>query len=109
MMVAKACAMCACDTPDTPSTKLSDRFKWQIAYNLSNGITASNTKGYCGNLDTYSTTLSGTVSSVVITSKPWDRSQPSTTLVEGTDYTYDSSTGKIVIGSVQGDITITAN
>lgn len=88
---------------------LMNRFKWKIDFNLGSGITTSNTKGYCGNLDTYSTILSGTISNVAVTSKPWDRTQPSTTLIEGTDYTYDSSTGKIVIGSVQGDITISAN
>lgn len=109
MMVAKACAMCACDTPDTVSTKLQDRFKWKITYSLESGITASNSKVYCGNEDTYKTTLSGTVSSVVIISSPWDRNQSASTLVQGTDYTYDSSTGEIIISSVEGDIVITAS
>ena len=109
MMVAKACAKCACNTPDAVSTKLQNRFKWKITYNLGTGITASNTKGYSSDTDKYTTTLSGTVNSVVITEGEWNRNTTPTTLTEGTDYTYDTTTQTLTIPSVEGDITITVS
>ena len=104
MVVAKACAKCACDTPDAVSLKLQDRFKWKITQNLPSEVTSSNTKGYSSNADKFVTTFIGTVTSVVVKSRPWDRSQEETTLVQGTDYTYSDNT--LTIPSVEGDITI---
>ena len=106
MMVAKACAKCACDNPDSVSTKLQNRFKWKITYNLASGITASNSKGYSTDTDKYETTFTGTVSSVTVKSRGWNRGDSQTTLTLNTDYTYDSSTQTLTILSVEGDIEI---
>ena len=106
MMVAKACAKCACNTPNTLSTMLQTRFKWKVTQQLGAGITSSNTKGYSTDKDNYVTTLTG-ATSVSVTSRGWDRTSDSSTLVSGTDYTFTNNV--LTINSIEGDIVITAN
>ena len=97
MEVARACAKAACDMVDVISDTLANRYKWQVTYNLSNGITSSENRGYSANEAEYTTTLSGTITSVSIT-------------MGGTDITSTAYSDNIVnIGSVTGDVTITAN
>ena len=108
MIAAKACAMCAVDTPDAVSTTLQNRFKWHIGFNLSNGLTvADGTKHYSGDSDVYNVEFNNAPTITSITSRGWDRTGSTTTLTSGTDY---SVSGNILtINNVQGDITITAN
>ena len=88
---------------------MQDRFKWRIKYTLANDITASNSKGYSTDTDKYVTTFEGNVTSVSVKQGGAHRSVEPTTLVAGTDYTYDSVTKTLTIPSVTGDIEITVS
>ena len=96
MSVAKACAKAACNKNDEVTEALTNRFKWQVMYIISDGITLSNTKGYSANEDIYTTTITG-ASSVTVTMGGID--------VTSTVY----NNGIVTISSVTGDVTITAN
>lgn len=96
MSIAKACAKAAYNKNDNVTEALTNRFKWQVLYIIIDGITLSNTKGYSANEDIYTTTITG-ASSVIVT-------MGGTNI---TDSVYDN--GNITIGSVTGDVIITAN
>lgn len=96
MNVARACAKAACNMIDSLSEEIADRFKWQVSYNLPNGVTVDNPKGYSADGDSYKTTISGTVTSVSVT-------------MGGVDITSSAYSGGVVtINSVTGDVVITA-
>ena len=88
------------------------KWKYTITYSLSNlqHDNSTSTTDTATIYQSYSTTLA------LNTTSTW-YSMPSsvtiemggTTLTSGTDYTYDSSSGKITINKITGDVTITAS
>ena len=87
-------------------------FKWNcsITYNLSN-ITSSNTNANITTNSSYTTTLSPANGNLLLRySLPTSITvtMGGTTLTEGTNYTYDASTGEVSIPNVTGDLVIAA-
>lgn len=106
MACAKACAKAALLSMSQQNDTVKARFRWSVDYNLANGVTSSNEVPFSTHQDKYETTLTGVTSqTVTVTSQSSRSANP----VDITSQVYDSSTGKITINSVEGDIVITVS
>ena len=75
---------------------------------LSNDLSVvAGTKHYSANDDMYKVEFNNTPTISSITSRGWDRTDSTTTLVLGTDYSVSGNV--LTINNVQGDIVITAS
>ena len=108
----------SCDSATTESGYCSlsntTNLKWQFAVTYS--LSKLSHDGSTSTSDTVTIYSSYSTTLAVNSSSTWDMLPSSvtitmggTTLTSGTDYTYDSSSGKITINKVTGDITITAS